>query len=528
MPQRLDFPLLPRAGDHDYWPKLNALLRFVDEVRPNRRELREQMQDLEIWDRHLFEGFFDLIQIDKHGKRWRLGGLARRLVDAAGDEEEQGRLVFRYFLRENPILARYVFDALEERLYSDAELWRYLTSYVYPGDKVGGQQFRDWLRWGCLCGVLRTLGVRYAFAPGIADVKQAVSRIDVEELLEEWEEEGDEDDDEDEEDEEPPPPPPPPPAEPEPEDEPEEEDLPDPPGFEPGPVAAEGPLPAAPAAPVPPPAAEPVDRRPLPFSPPELEPAEAVAENLARVRAWWRQVPERPLTRAEDLGLMALAWEAGDRRVFVLQVAALATIVAGDPRPADRPGFVNLLNRGRFFPELMEDPAALLAFCEGQEWFCGDPGHAALAENLIHVLRYRAALAADPELPDALAAADGPGVLIGLLRERLLGAGALLEPHWIVRELVRAGVWTAEGLSEAAVVPSRQTRLAAWRLGLLDVPQADGPDDLLAAARAIAGHLGPEDDFGEPLESFCLHHGCSSPCRFAAGCPFHCREEAAF
>jgi len=78
------------------------------------------------------------------------------------------------------------------------------------------------------------------------------------------------------------------------------------------------------------------------------------------------------------------------------------------------------------------------------------------------------------------------------------------------------------------VVPSRQTRLAAWRLGLLDVPQADGPDDLLAAARAIAGHLGPEDDFGEPLESFCLHHGCSSPCRFAAGCPFHCREEAAF
>ncbi len=38
MPQRLEFPVLPGADDESYWPKLQALIEFVDEARPDRRE----------------------------------------------------------------------------------------------------------------------------------------------------------------------------------------------------------------------------------------------------------------------------------------------------------------------------------------------------------------------------------------------------------------------------------------------------------------------------------------------------------
>ena len=139
MPQRLEFPVLPGADDQSYWPKLRALIEFVDEARPNRRELREFMQDQETWDRDRFEPFFDLVQVEKQGKRYRLGKVARQLLDAA-DDEQRRLTVVRRIVSENPILIRCMFDALEERLFSDAELWRYLTSHVYPGEHVGGAE----------------------------------------------------------------------------------------------------------------------------------------------------------------------------------------------------------------------------------------------------------------------------------------------------------------------------------------------------------------------------------------------------
>jgi len=263
----------------------------------------------------------------------------------------------------------------------------------------------------------------------------------------------------------------------------------------------------------------------LPFSPAGLSAEEAIAENLQRIRGWWRTVSPRPLTQAEDFGVMPLAYEAGDKRIFILQVAALATIVAGDPRPADRPGFVNSLNRARFFHRLMEDAADGLVVFEELEWFSADPGHTALAENLFHVLRQRAALAARPELPDELAGAEGASALCALLREHLFGAGAGLEPHWMVRELVRGGIWDAEAVGDAAVVPTRETLEAGYRLGLLDRPDADGPAELLAASATLAGLLGPQDAFGEPFGHLHEHFGCAWGCRYVAGCPFHCREK---
>ena len=222
---------------------------------------------------------------------------------------------------------------------------------------------------------------------------------------------------------------------------------------------------------------------------------------------------------------MSLGYESGDKSLFLLQIAALATLVAGDPRPADREGFFKALLRSRFFHRVMEDPTSAIAVFDELGWFSEGVGHSALAENLIHVLRQRAAFAADPELPDRLAAETDAATLLAMLRDRLFGEESALEAHWMVREMVRAALWTEEGIRGGAAVPTRKVREAAWRLGLLDMLHVDDADQLLAASKAVTAHLGPLEGFDEPLALFAARHGCTWGCPHTATCAFHCREK---
>ena len=519
MPQRLEFPVLPGADDQSYWPKLRALIEFVDEARPNRRELREFMQDQETWDRDRFEPFFDLVQVEKQGKRYRLGKVARQLLDAA-DDEQRRLTVVRRIVSENPILIRCMFDALEERLFSDAELWRYLTSHVYPGEHVGGAEFRDWMRWMRLCGVVRVIGIRFGFCAGIDEIKRLVGRIDVEEELMDEEDDDEDDDDVD--------------ASPSRRDKANSS----PPSVQAGggaPQAADAEAPTTPdeddrdddeeddqeaaaeerSTSRPPVEAEVV---PLRRAMTRAFGAGQIAENRERMDEWWRGFDERRLSRAEDLGVMSLAYESGDKRVFLLQMVAVALTVAGDPRPADRFGFFNALNRARFFHRLIDDRAEFFKVLDELEWFAGDPGQRALAENLLHLVPLRDALLDDAELPDKLAAVADPAQLLSTLAERAYASP--IEGLWLVRELCRMGIWGGDerpDIAAAAGVPSPSAVETAWRLGLHDRPQADDAAEALAAARAISG-------VDEALDHFATAHGCRRACPNAPVCPYHCRE----
>ncbi len=534
MPQRLNFPLLPKADDPSYWPKLTALIEFIDDARPNRRDLREFMQDQGTWDRDTFEGFFDLLQIEAQGKRYRLGRLPRQLMDAS-DEDERKLLVTRRIVSENPILVRSMFDALEERLFSDAELWRYLTSHVYPGEHIGGAEFREWMRWMRLCGVVRVIGIRFGFCKNIDEVKRIVERIDVEEeLLEEATGEGG--DDEDERDAAGSPPAQAPTSEttsettsePAPVDPAEAPAPPEPatePATEQAPEAtnAESPDAEAADAPAAPEMAEIVPLRR--FRAQALGDAE-VRDNLERLRGWWRGFDERAMTRAEDFGVMPLAYEAGDKRVFLLQLVCVALVVAGDPRRADRFGFFTGLNRARFFHRLIEDRGEFFAVLDELEWFKDDVGQRALLENLVHLAPLRDALVADPDLPDALSAMGDPAELLAAVRR--CSFTSPIEGLWVVREMVRMGLWGGEAhpaIAAAAAVPSPTVVETAWRLGLHDRPQADDAPAALSAAQALAAHLGPDDGFDAPLAHFAAAHGCRRACPNAPVCPYHCREK---
>ncbi len=86
------------------------------------------------------------------------------------------------------------------------------------------------------------------------------------------------------------------------------------------------------------------------------------------------------------------------------------------------------------------------------------------------------------EVVDVLHAASG-----GTLKSRAF---------WAVREMIRCGLWPANGLARSAFLPDGRVRKRATRMGLVDLPEnADRLDDMKAvsaALHAVTGLAGAE------------------------------------
>ena len=62
---------------------------------------------------------------------------------------------------------------------------------------------------------------------------------------------------------------------------------------------------------------------------------------------------------------------------------------------------------------------------------------------------------------------------------------------WVVREMIRAGLWQPTGLDRFACVPDGRVRKRAARIGLVDLDEkADGIDDMKAMSAALHAALG--------------------------------------
>ena len=62
---------------------------------------------------------------------------------------------------------------------------------------------------------------------------------------------------------------------------------------------------------------------------------------------------------------------------------------------------------------------------------------------------------------------------------------------WVVREMIRAGLWQPAGLDRFACVPDGRVRKRAARMGLIDLDEkADAIDDMKAVSAALFAALG--------------------------------------
>jgi hypothetical protein len=480
-----------------------------------------------------------------------LGPFAERFF-AAPDEDVARELLYKRLVDENTLLAKYALEALDTdgggRLHSTYELHRMLTSYVYPGKQVGLVQFQNWIKWIVASGRVKLIGIRW----GLTDLgKQAVPRlraIDADEFLE------DEAADAAAPQvpaaaavQAPPPPPAAPVAAPAPvpatkakaskapasqADDPDSEDFLDlPPESEPIDESVftkyehqfdEVP----PASAVPEAAPRPGTKRPAPA--PAATVATAAAEAPAPVIRQPRHttapgtVARQMQTEAActgqplDVGdvvaalrnyargngivgggslLLAHGLESrmaqSEAARHLLLASLLARLYAARPDGSLADLLVERVGGLGPVAVLLDRPEALAEVIVRWGLAQGDPSSTALRSALLETVLGGRALKAQADLPTALAEAPSSEVLLGMLGQGLMRAAPLPAHFWLVREMVRAGLWTRPSASEIAFVPSRPVRLMAYRLRLIDSHFAQGAAMMLQVARRLCTLLPP-------------------------------------
>ncbi len=126
-------------------------------------------------------------------------------------------------------------------------------------------------------------------------------------------------------------------------------------------------------------------------------------------------------------------------------------------------------------------------------WALGTPDVAAqqLRAVLLDAVIGGRALAARPDLPTVLTETPQSEMLIGTLQQGLLRGAPATAAFWLVREMVRLGLWTRPSHTDIAAVPTRSMRLLAYRMRWIDSHFSGSTARLLEIARRLAALLPP-------------------------------------
>lgn len=567
MVQRVSYTVFPNTRDEVLLPTTNKVLGHVHRSKLTWRAWREWLRDEDLWDKENIAETMSLLDIAGSAKtRVELGPWARKFIDASGLEDQQD-LLFQRLLDENTLLLKYVFEALDMegggRLHSTYELHRMLTSYVYPGTPIGLPDFQSWIKWAVVSGRVKLIGIRWGLTDSGKKAAPRLRMIDVDEFLEEeaeeleaWEEAAESAN--------------------------AAEDAPAQGSAVAATAKAVAPAPKAAAATPAVPAAAPDDSEAalgdedLPDMPPEAEPvddavfeqyvveeepapiAEAAAAPLPRSRpAPRRTVSPQIQVRdaALELGCQREAMdtselieklrEVGRRQGLVggslLHAFSLATRVAENEATrhlflaallarlhAQRPDGVLadvLVDRvGALMPVavLLDRPEALAEVIVRWGFGQSDLDSVQIRGALLESVLGGRVLKAKADTPTILAEAANSEVLVGMLTQGLLRGGSPLAVFWLIREMVRVGLWKHEAATSIAFVPSRANRLMAYRLGLLDTHFASTTARLIDVARSLTRLLPPGSVEAAAFESLAPADHLRFDCREVEICQQPC------
>lgn len=520
MPQRVEFDLFPNTRPEQLAGKLHVAVNFnggLDGI--GFKAYRAHLRKHGLWDKSRASTIFSLIDVSWDRETVSFGPLARS-IHQADDEEAIQEAIFGRLRDVNALLVKYVFDALDMenggRLHSENELYRMITSYVYPGEFITLTSFQAWIHWMAGAGYLKIVGIRWALTDRAKAYLPEVRGMDVEEILEDLEEEAEEEarvaalgv----------------PPASvpvheaPEPvavtesaEVEVEEEDLPDM-GFAPEaepPSAADIALAEArfvenfgdvdlPESPAPAPlgpGSTPVASLRVPEASGVLGTRLDLVEIAEQLNLAWDDGAHWPSYTASQLGIEIHA-QRPDAELLV-ELGVVSLLVEGLAVQPQVFSFVAHLRSSDFFGHLVRE--GIGAALDALELAGTPPAHQALAERLIHAHGLSGRVAASPELLGQLREAASGSDAVMLIHEMLLGGAGKEACFWVLRELVREGA-LPQGLASCAAVPTRRLLGNAHRLGIVPRGELDTLEDLIVASSAISVSFGPESGYGESLE----------------------------
>ncbi len=216
MGQRVEYEALQGTRYDQYLSKLQLILGFLGTPDGSKfKAFRDFLRKNGLWDKEKTVVALSLIDLSWDRKTVKQGQLAQSMA-ATHSLPELQELLYQRLVDANILLVKYVVEALDVaaggRLHSVHELYRMVTSYVYPGDYVTLPNFQAWLDWLAATGYIKLVGIRWALSDKGQRVATELGQMDIEEILEDLEEEDESEEDSDEEVEAAAPPPPTAPA----------------------------------------------------------------------------------------------------------------------------------------------------------------------------------------------------------------------------------------------------------------------------------------------------------------------------
>lgn len=208
MPQRVVYEQIPGTRFDQYMFKLRLVLGYLNQPGGNKfKAFRDFVRKQNLWDKDKSEVLFSTIEITWDKSTVKLGKTAKKLLAAHSDNDFQN-ILFERLKELNILLVKYVLEALDVtqggRLHSVHELYRMITSYVYPGAYITLTAFQAWIEWLAASGYIKLVGIRWALSEKGQKIVAELRSMDVDEIMEDMEDEaadagadGDDDEDED-------------------------------------------------------------------------------------------------------------------------------------------------------------------------------------------------------------------------------------------------------------------------------------------------------------------------------------------
>jgi len=489
MAQKTAFALIPNTQPRSYPEILNLVFGEINGSGPTTKEFREFLRMQDIFDKPTYPDLMEFIGVRVEGKTVSLGPFAVKLLEAE-DTPALRRLLAERLIKLNPLMAKYCLEALDTnqdgRLHSTNEMFRLLTSYVYPGEKPTLPGFKAWIEWAVASELLKLVGVRWALGSLGEEMLPRLRAIDVEEFLEEESEQEEERTNSDD----------------------ATSPTSDPAGAEPSPTAeetvdatAQVPEPAVTDISVPEPAVE--------------TPVQDLHTARDALLAWYDHYPGKRALSLVDVGINPAArapatlYEASFAAMLLsrgMEDLAVRSVLESFRGLSVLPA----LSKGRFPTDVIGK-----AMREAP-----DTEFVTACEAAIHIPRLLAAL----ESPKDLVRAEDPRELLWGLWRRMYEPASPLAPFIMARFLFETG-HVGGDLANAALVPSMEVRESAFRIGFSNRMYARGFRDLLDAAADLWEWFGAPV-FEGPLALCREGLGCGFRCGRVDMCPVPCREKA--
>ena len=571
MSQRVDYEAITGARFDQYPIKLRLIFGFLQtpgnaKFKPFRDFVRRQ----NMWDKERSPGLYSIVDISWDKTDVKVGKTAKKLMAARSDVDFQTVLFER--LRElNILLVKYVLEALDVqqggRLHSIHELYRMITSYVYPGKYITLVSFQAWVDWLAASGTIRLIGIRWGLSERGQKLVPELRMMDLDEILEDLEDAGAEDGQDDGEE--------------------EDDDLPMPAVDEggrrshaPAPSSARGgdfvfdgddfededlfddlpPEPEAPTEAVIKAAKSrlglvddddddeprPVARRGVPSSPVVHAPAQRAATRgaavavavsapvslsmpimaatspvlpaaafdltsddslaiLARITAWHEAFSSWPSVSSESLGVV-YAQERGDLAILI-EIGTFAILAEGATPVPQILAFAKKLKDADFFETLVRGDGADAAFAS-LDSLREEPWCRPLLERLSHARAVANRANSKIDLLYQLKQSASASESLALVREHLVGGLWREAPFFVIRELVRLGVLDSDTARSTVVVPTARLIRNAALIGLVRAENLYDFKSLEAISQTASALVGaPELGYGLALERLDLGLG---------------------